>query len=119
MEYVNSMDCAKKIVIDIEELINLQGILDKVTKILPYSKQERIMYKGVSTIDTDIPLYEKRKLQKLYNYRLKTFRVIDSSFGEECIFSYAEGNKQKCAILEFCKDHDIEDCRPRSCKGNV
>jgi len=112
------MKCPKTIVVNIEEMINLYGILDKVSKFLSYSKQERIIYKGVFYINTDIPLYEKSNLQKLYNYRLKTFRVLDSSFNEECIFSYADGDEQKCAILEFCKDHDIEDCRPRSCKGN-
>ena len=118
MGYVNNMDCAKKIIIDIEELVNLHSILDKVAKILPYRKQERLMYKGMLSINNgDIPLYEKRNLQKLYNYRLKTFRVLDSSFSEECIFSYADGTEQKCAILEFCKDHDIGDCRPRSCLG--
>lgn len=111
------MDCTKKIVVDIEELINLHGILTSVTKNLPYSKQERIIYKGISNIDTDIPLYEKRDLQKLYNYRLKTFRVLDNSFGEECIFSYSGEDEKKCAVLEFCKDHAIEDCRPRSCRG--
>ena len=111
------MDCAKKIVIDIEELIALNSILDKVTRILPYSKQERIIYKGISSIDMDIPLYEKSALQKLYNYRLKIFRVLDSSFGEECIFSYNDGDEKKCAVLEFCKDRDVEDCRPRSCRG--
>ena len=88
------MDCAKKIIISIEELLNLNSILDKVAKNLPYSKQERIMYKGVSNIDTDIPLYEKRNLQKLYNYRLKTFRVLDSSFSEDCIFKYTNSNNE-------------------------
>ena len=111
------MDCTKKIVVDIEELVNLHSILTNVTKSLPYNKQERIIYKGISNIDSDIPLYEKSALQKLYNYRLKTFRVLDNSFGKECIFSYNDGDEKKCAVLEFCKDRDVEDCRPRSCRG--
>lgn len=114
------MDCTKKtVVVNIEELINLYGILDKVIKNLSYRKQERIIYKGILSINNgDIPLYERSNLQKLYNYRLKLFRVLDSSFGEECIFSYGDDEQQKCAVLEFCKDRDIEDCRPRSCREN-
>lgn len=110
------MNCAKKIVIDTTELINLFGILDRVVKLLPYPRQEYVAYKGVSIIDSDIPLQDKRQLQKLYNYRLKTFRVLNNSFNSKCIFSCGEGKDEKCAVLEICKDTGIEDCRPRSCK---
>ena len=112
------MDCTKKVVVDIEELTNLYSILNSITKLLPYNRQEKILYKGIATLDSDISLYEKRNLQKLYNYRLKTFRVLDRTFNEKCIFSYNDGAEKKCAVLEFCKDRDIEDCRPRSCRRN-
>lgn len=109
------MNCAKKIVVDTNELIGLFGLLDKVRKLLPYPKQEYILYKGIANIDENIPSIEKRKLQKLYNYRLKTFRVLNNSFNSKCIFSCGEGEDKKCAVLEICKEHGIEDCRPRSC----
>lgn len=112
------MDCAKKIVVSIDELINLHEILDRVAKLLPYNRQEYILYKGISNIDSDIPLNEKRNLQKLYNYRLKTFRVLNNSFNSECIFCCGDGGEKKCAVLEVSKDRNIGDCRPRSCRGN-
>ena len=110
------MNCTKKIVIDTTELTSLFGILDKIAKLLPYPKQEYILYKGISNIDSDIPLQDKRQLQKLYNYRLKTFRILNNSFNAKCIFSCGEIGDEKCAVLEICKERDIEDCRPRSCK---
>lgn len=110
------MDCTKKIVISTNELTNLFGILGKISSLLPYHKQEYILYKGVATIDSDIPLQDKRRLQKLYNYRLKTFRILNNSFNAKCIFNCGEGEDEKCVVLETCKERGIEDCRPRSCK---
>ena len=110
------MNCIKKIVVDTTELISLFGILDKIANLLPYPKQEYITYKGISSIDSAIPLQDKRQLQKLYNYRLKTFRILNNSFNDKCIFSCGEGEDEQCAVLEICKEHGIEDCRPRSCK---
>ncbi len=110
------MNCTEKVVIDTTELIELFEILDKVRRLLPYHKQEHILYKGVSTIDSDIPLQDKRRLQKLYNYRLKTFRVLNNSFNSKCIFSCSDGKDEKCAVLEICEDSGIKDCRPRSCR---
>lgn len=110
------MNCAKKVIVDTTELITLFGILDKVRKLLPYTKQEYLLYKGVATVDSDIPLQDKRNLQKLYNYRLKTFKVLNNSFNSKCIFNCSDGKEEKCAVLEICKDSGIEDCRPRSCR---